>query len=780
MTTQTHGTHSQMHVREVIVHGMVLIAVLAVVFPGVFFRGEHISPADLVFQQPPWESHAPPGWDGPSNPLMADALTLFRPWYRISSEAIRSGAWPLWNPYEFAGMPLLANYQSAVLYPPRLLHVFLDVDLATTLFILLKLWLAGMAAYLCARVMRLGRPAACFCSAGWMLASYNLIWCNWCLPDLSPWLAVLVMGSEFLFTGRYRRGFFVTALGGSLLLLAGHPVTAFTMTLGLTAYFVFRLALERRWRGALVQPLAHWAGAWALALGVCAAQLLPFLEYMGNQYQGSGLAAFGAEQGLPLSASVVFWIPRFFGTAAEGNYWGDLDSNRYSMIYPGIAVWLCATIALFAYGRDRRERARSLALVLAAGFGIALTFEVYPFSLIHSLPFFSAIKRSYHICFAIFALPLLGAIGLERWQRCAKPLRVLLPSGGIAVLALLVVAGVWRFNAALIRMRGLNGYLHFQVGVAAFFALLGLLLLAFGVWSKHRRLFAYALTAVLAVDLLVANRGLNPTIPAEHLMPETALTRFLDDQGPIQRVGAAEGGIPGGLLASYGIEEWLGEDGMYPERMIAFLRGLGPDIWTAMEPACSITHYLGHPKLEDSLPDEARLHMQHAGTMDGLEVYANTRALPRAYVVSEVRLADTREAMYALLTQPGFDPGRTALIESPIETTLEPGVEGTAKLLDRGFTDVGIRTNTDGRALLVLADAYYPGWSATVNGEPAEVIPVYSVFRGVLVPGGESEVEFRYFPASFRLGLVVSVLSLLAGAASAVFLLRRRTQVCLE
>jgi len=780
MTADDTARTTRVTLKEAASQALLLLALLAAAFPGVFFHGEMISPADIAFQQPPWEAYAPEDWQGPSNPLMADVLTLFRPWYTISREAVRAGAWPLWNPYEFAGIPLLANYQSAVLYPPRLLHLFFDIDLATTVYILLKLWLAGMAAYFCARVMGLYRPPAMFCSVGWMFASYNLIWCNWSLPDLSPWLAVLVMAGEFLVQRRYRRGFFAAAFGATLFLLAGHPVTAFTMILGLSVYFIARLALERRRGNAFLAPLGFWAAAWVLAVLVCAALLVPFFEYLGNQYRGEDIAAFGAERGLPLSAAAVFWLPRFFGAAADGNYWGDLDSNRYSMIYPGMAVWLCAATALFAGSGDRRRRAAVIALALAAGLSIALTFEVYPFSLMHALPYFNAIKRSYHICFAVFALPLLGAIGLDAWMRETRPWRALLPPLGIAVLAVLVVAGIWQFNASIIRMRGLTGYLYLQVGLAAGFASAGLLVLAAGTRLRQRAWLGYAMAGVLAVDLLTANRGLNPTIDSGHLMPETALTRFLHEQGLTERVGVAEGGIPGGLMASYGIHEWLGEDGMYPERMIRFLKTMGPDLWDAMEPACAIGCYLKHPEMTDAFPPEALGRLQRLDSLDGIDVYANTAAFPLAYLVPNVRVCPSREAMYAAMMEPGFNPGETALLEAPLATPVDEGARGSAELVSRGFTDVVVRTESDRPALLVLAEAYYPGWTASVNGKPAEIIPVYSVFRGVTVPAGPSEVLFTYFPAAFKMGLACSILFLVAGAIAGLLSLRHAIRTALK
>ncbi len=802
---------------EYAIQALLLVALLACAFPGTFMRAELISPAEILFQIPPWQDYAPEGFDQPRNPIMADILTLFHPWYAATRACLDEGEWPLWNPNEFAGVPLLANYQSAVFYPPRLLHAFLDLHLATTLYILLKIWLCGMAAYCCARVMKLGVPASRLFSVAWALASYNLIWCNWCLPDLSPWLAVLFMGAELTFQGRYRRGFFATTLGGVLLLLAGHPVTAMTMMLGLGLYFVLRLVFERRRGGNLVKPLALWAGAWVVILLACSVQLLPFLEYMANAYKGDGLAAYGSEPGLPLGAAVTFWLPRFFGTAADGNYWGDLDSNRYSMIYPGIAVWL--GVALLASKQAWKEKGGRLgALLVACIVCILLTFEAPPFNMLNELPLFSTIKRSYYICFATFALPLLGAIGLDRWlagERRVKELLPVLIGGGLVTG---FIYGTASFNGALISMQKLNAYLGHQYLAGGLFFALGVgALLGSKLWARPK-VWGTLLTILLAADLLMASHGLNPTQPREDILPDTELTSYLRNLERPCRVGFSEGGIPGGIMSSYGIEEWLGEDGMYPARMWTFLRGLGEDFWVAAEPGCSIQYYLKHPDYDAAFPLDEPGRFTMTAEFNGLEVYRNERALPRAYVVGTVEKIQDPEVLFERMKDPAFDPAALALVEDwdsgAIETTessgqpskaptnkrksgtdpgsvatggsvpsflrgsdTQPGLSqqlhrypasGTAEVVERSSTRVAIKaTVAGGEGILVLTDAFYPGWRVIVDGTEARLFPVNHVFRGVTLSEGDHSVVFEYSPTGFRAGLGLSVATLILGAVAA-------------
>lgn len=76
---------------------------------------------------------------------------------------------------------------------------------------------------------------------------------------------------------------------------------------------------------------------------------------------------------------------------------------------------------------------------------------------------------------------------------------------------------------------------------------------------------------------------------------------------------------------------------------------------------------------------------------------------------------------------------------------------------------------------MVLTDVHYPGWKATVDGQPADIARVDYLLRGVVVPAGHHRVEFAYEPLSWRIGWIVSLVALLGLiAVTAVALTRRR------
>ena len=115
------------------VQGLLMLCVLVVLLPAVFVRGEMLFPGDILFATLPWFFHAPAELMGgpeeirrPQNVVTFDLIRAFNVYYCLTKRALEGGEWPLWNPLENAGMPLLANYQSAPFYPPRLLHAFLS------------------------------------------------------------------------------------------------------------------------------------------------------------------------------------------------------------------------------------------------------------------------------------------------------------------------------------------------------------------------------------------------------------------------------------------------------------------------------------------------------------------------------------------------------------------------------------------------------------------------------------------------------------------------------
>ncbi|MCA1815110.1 MAG: YfhO family protein [Acidobacteria bacterium] len=166
----------------------------------------------------------------------------------------------------------------------------------------------------------------------------------------------------------------------------------------------------------------------------------------------------------------------------------------------------------------------------------------------------------------------------------------------------------------------------------------------------------------------------------------------------------------------------------------------------------------------------------------GARVYENLRARPRAWLVGEVLSLGADDALSAIKTGRladgrAFDPARTALVEEPQDFTPRGNDAGArdggappsndeaqafARVVEVSGSSVAVETRAPARSLLVLSDADYPGWRASVDGQDVRLYRADYALRGVFVPAGAHAVRFEFHSRSFRNGLVVSCVALAA------------------
>jgi hypothetical protein len=142
-------------------------------------------------------------------------------------------------------------------------------------------------------------------------------------------------------------------------------------------------------------------------------------------------------------------------------------------------------------------------------------------------------------------------------------------------------------------------------------------------------------------------------------------------------------------------------------------------------------------------------------------VLENTAAQPRAFVVPSARVAQSLGTALSEMVHRPFAPTREVVLSAdPGAWGTDRGGQGTARVTSYGPNEVTVHSSTTGPAWLVLSDTYYPGWRATIDGQPAPVLRGDVLFRVVPVPGGEHDVHFRFAPMSIEVGAAISLASL--------------------
>lgn len=163
--------------------------------------------------------------------------------------------------------------------------------------------------------------------------------------------------------------------------------------------------------------------------------------------------------------------------------------------------------------------------------------------------------------------------------------------------------------------------------------------------------------------------------------------------------------------------------------------------------------------------------LAHSGDV---KIYEQATVLPRAFVAPQGMVADDATALDRLASA-GFDPGVMAILAQPPTRPADEAAGGTpapARIV--GYAPEKVEVMATGPGYLVLTDAYYPGWQATVDGTRAEILRADVMFRAVALPAGEHLVEFRYAPRWTWLAMGVSAAAWLAvGGAALTAALRR-------
>ncbi len=143
-------------------------------------------------------------------------------------------------------------------------------------------------------------------------------------------------------------------------------------------------------------------------------------------------------------------------------------------------------------------------------------------------------------------------------------------------------------------------------------------------------------------------------------------------------------------------------------------------------------------------------------------LYKIEGTIPRAYVVNKATVENDSKQVLRLLSGAGFDPTLEVVLDRGILISPARQLKATAKIVRYENELVTIATSADNEAILVLADSYYPGWKAFVDGREEVIRRANLFFRAVPLSAGNHTVEFRYEPRSFTFGLVISAATLVA------------------
>lgn len=744
-----------------------------------------------------------------NNPLLDDHFYQFYSWHRVAARAIReTGRLPLWNPYLFAGQPLLANAQSGLLYPPNLLLFLLSAETVSAARSMFNILFAGVWVYLLGRVLGASRNGATLSAVAFAFSAVIMVGPWHAYVSSLIWLPMTLWAGEKSLASRRPYLWSVwAAVGVGLGILGGHPETSFFNLVIYCAYFSLRLLLLPGSARRKIQRALPLMAAIGLGLMIGAAQWAPFAAFLGrsaidtrNVFRTEDPFFYHTGWQFQLPSLITLWMPNFFGNPADYNYfWPFSNGNNYleqaiSFGLLPLALGLGAAIGM------SRKRPVVAILTLLAALCLLLAMRFPGFEAVGHLPVFDKVNITrLKWDFALFG-SLLAGFGLDGWRAYfasgrTESRRVIAVAGMVMALALMlwvIGLGVELALPYLDPLPADSFAFHWFSEILSLSQLrslvtllvpLGVLLIFSLALRRPRWLpgLEIGLIAVVLVELVVQARGYNTVLPRSYVNLDHRLVQLLRKEPELFRIATAWPIFWPNLGAMYGLQDVAGHDLPVDRNYADLYLAQGGKRAYAQQwpPEMPLLDYLNVRYVITNRQQDNPKYEQFLAH-DGYYVYRNRQALPRAYLVRRLRVVQENAPALDLMLRGANDPQiidlrQEAILHQPLSPDQEqslreadrlggelPAVQTSRYENDRVILQVQAPT----AAVLVMSDVYDPGWRASIDGQPAELYRANVAFRAVYLPAGAHTIEMTYWPREFYLGAALS----LAGLAFSMLL----------
>jgi len=695
---------------------------------------------------------------------IGDNVALLAGHLRQYNAGLKANELRLWNPSLFCGLPAYADPMLHPFYPPSLLlHRIFSPDVGYELFLMLHLFFSGAAMYLLLR-RGVGRSTAASTAGGliWMLGGYNAAWFSTAiLAGVSVFgpLALLAILRGIETKDRTRAALAGAAMG--MAILGSHPQHAVLSFLFLLGWIAFSA-----WRAPESRPfILRFGTIFALlSVGVGLVEILTRLDTIENGYRD------------PVFDHIYFYsdpwrLPTYaFGMIFGKVYFPGAEWEAEFSVYAGLAATALAIVGAIRHWSE--PQVRYAAIAGAIGLGIAF---LYPLAWTFSqIPILSLSPPSRCLFLAGFCVAVLAAYGLDALaaELGRAPRGIAWIATAFAIVTLIGIGPVRLSNGAAIETA-----IGFALAAGAAFA------------AKRWKRPALGLSfAALLFELLPPFLMLNDHGDSSRLsqLPES-VRRIREIEGPWRGSGILGTSAPStksdqwmsdlvtgnNLLALYGVDTIGGFEAIVPRSYVTYSRHAGAKlspagrtvIFTKFDSPLLDALALKHVLLPAALPMPSRFRkLEDFGSVS---LFENRAALPRARLAPSCATVKDEQEAEARLRDARFDPRSTVVVESDHPLPDSPGGEIAWKEV---ATDrLALEVTAKGPACLVVADADYPGWEATIDGKASPILRANLAFRALEVPAGTHQVEFRFRPSSARHGLIASTLFLLLSIGAAVY-----------
>ncbi len=727
-------------------------------------------------------------------PIADDTFRYLYPFKVLSMESFRKLEFPLWNPYNGSGMPLFATIQSGFLNPLNILFLFLENRVAWTLYIILQTLLLSFFTYLYCRKIKISIAGSLFATTVFLFSGFviaRLIFGNIIYPlILLPFILYVI---EDGFINPKSKKIFLLPIAIALLFFVGHPHILFYVFAFSIAYFLYRFFTIQKGRKNKAFFMRFFTFL-LIGIGLAGIQIIPTLELLKNANINPESSRFIFERFLlPPYHLISILIPNYFGNRATYNYWGAGD---YIETVASVGIIPCFFAYLtFLKGYNLKKDMRPFFFVSLLVTILSTLNWFLPklfFSL--SIPVISTSPPSRIFMLTTFSIAILAGYGFDKWLIDYKDnfkemknhiIKFSVFIGFIFIVTLLFyILKTPCNNAVILNCRSIalrNTLVEIGIFVIALFLCL---LYALNNNKKIRTIIPIGIILLtLGIGIYNSNKFI-PFSKKETILPTHPLLKVLQDKTQPDRVfGFGEANIKTNFATHFRFFDPNYFDPLFNKRYAQLIgyantKNFPPpiirsDIEIAKDLVIDKSSDLQRKRLLNLLGvkylifkkgETKNIYAEKTFWEDAnWAVKINQDSLPRIYTVNNFEILTDQKSILKRLFNETFDYRKKVVLEEKPKLHVEETGLFINELNIKQYKEnnVSIATNTTSNSLLVLSDNYYPGWRAFIDDKETKIYRANYTFRAISLPKGNHIIRFAYQPESFKIGAIISIVSLI-------------------
>ena len=691
------------------------------------------------------------------NYLITDSVRQQFPWKFLAIEMLKKGEKPLWNPYNFSGTPLLANFQSAVFYPLNILFVIFPFVDAWQLLISSQVILGLLFMYFYLKEgEKLNILPSLTGAVLFSFSGFSMAWLEWGnIFSTALWLPLILLATKkisLLAQKPIRANLvwmvvLVLCLCGSL--FAGHLQTFFYLMITWLIYlivFIFKSQMKLKLFFSLLLVVLIFLLLSYSQWG----PTLTFISQSSRHFDQTDWQKLGWF--IPWQNLIQFFVPDFFGNPATLNYWGVFNYGEF-IGYIGVASLILITNAILTKAK------KPMLYFLIGIFCLSLALPTPWGKLVYLLkiPLISTSQPTRLLFLVDFMFALTAAYGLDQLlKKKINIFSVIVPAVGYLILQIYV----FLINAGLLATN--QAGLDFQVSQRNMILPLGLFIITSFLFilakytSLRKEILAGLFILLCCGDLFRFGWKYNTITDRGWLYPPTEAIKFLQQDKELFRIQPIDQRImPPNFNAIYKIQSVGGYDPLfllrYAQIVAASERGE-----SNIQPPFGFNRIISPEKFDSRIID--LLNVKYILSLNELQsdklefvfsegqtkIYFNKSYFPRFFLVNRtVKVSSDQEAIEQLFDQ-GNDLRSVAIVGNDIAISDSPlNEDDNVELVSYEENKVKLSANCDQNRFLVLTDSYYPGWKAYIDGNATEIYLTNYNFRGVICPTGLHQITFE-------------------------------------